>query len=333
MIRDRVIYFPPCKTSEVMIFHSREDLIRAIRAGEGPKLPKKKTQIFREDLPDLDFWIGKRIAPGRPSRKEFLSSRPIEERIAPVSSWVSGLNEVTDYDVSDDEITVLRTTRGGVGGDELISIFGRKPFDNPKPVALIKELVFQSTSSTDLVLDFFAGSATTAQAVMELNAEDKGSRRFIMVSSTEATGAEPDRNLCRDVTAERIRKLNAIDTGKYAGLSAGFAYLRTREINFDVLNTELEPAEAWHALEAMHGLPLTPYYGASGWNEHSDDALTLIMADRTGESLIDRLRELAAARANAFVYSWAPGQLRNALGPVDFEILPLRETLVKRFTA
>lgn len=243
----------------------------------------------------------------------------------------SGLNEVSDYDVPDDEITVLRTTRGGVGGDELISIFGRKPFDHPKPVSLIRELVFQSTAPDDLVLDFFAGSATTAQAVMEVNASDQGSRRFIMVSSTEATATEPDKNLCRDVTAERIRRLNTASTGKYADLSAEFAYLRTREIDFDALNAELDPAEAWTALEAMHGLPLTPYDASRAWNEHASEDLTLILADRTDDALIARLQALAAARSNAFVYSWTPGQLKTALGPVDFEIRPVRETLVKRF--
>ena len=166
---------------------------------------------------------------------------------------------------------------------------------------------------------------------MEVNADDQGSRRFIMVSSSEATGDEPDKNICRDVTAERVRRLNAAHDAKYADLSAEFAYLRTREIDFDALNSELAPAEAWTALEAMHGLPLTAYNAASGWNEHSTDAQTLILADRTDDSLIARLRDLAKARTNAFVYSWTPGQLTAALGPVDFEIRPVRETLVKRF--
>ncbi|MEM8575999.1 MAG: DNA methyltransferase [Pseudomonadota bacterium] len=117
------------------------------------------------------------------------------------------------------------------GAKSVKEVFGRKAFNYAKPVSLIRELVRQSTSPGDLVLDFFEGSATTAQAVMELNAEDGGYRRFIMVSSTEATKDEPEKNLCRDVTAERIRRLNASDDKKYAELSAGFAYLRTREID------------------------------------------------------------------------------------------------------
>ena len=59
--------------------------------------------------------------------------------------------------------------------------------------------------------------------------------------------------------------------------------------------------------------------------------MTLILADRTDDALIARLQALAAARTNAFVYSWTPGQLKTALGPVDFEIRAVRETLVKRF--
>lgn len=225
----------------------------------------------------------------------------------------------------------MRTGAGGEGTNEIQTIFSGKVFPSPKPSILIRQLVAQSTGPDDIVLDFFAGSAATAQAVTELNAEDGGSRRFIMVSSTEATADEPAKNICRDVTAERIRGLNAATTGKYADLSAEFAYLRTREIAFDALNGELSLAEAWAALECMHGLPLTLYNPAAAWNEHAGEGVTLILADRTHDALIERLRTLAAARVNAFAYSWAPGQLTTAVGPIDLEVRQVREKLVKRF--
>lgn len=79
----------------------------------------------------------------------------------------------------------------------------------PKPLSLIKGLLSQATQPGDIVLDFFAGSGTTGQAVLELNAEDSGQRRFILCSSTEATAKEPDKNLCRDVCAERLRRAPA----------------------------------------------------------------------------------------------------------------------------
>ena len=66
-----------------------------------------------------------------------------------------------------------------------------------------------------------------------------------------------------NVTAERIRLLNASDDKKgLPNLSAGFAYLRTHEIAFEDLDYDLQPADAWAALEAMHDLPLTLYDGS-----------------------------------------------------------------------
>ena len=79
------------------------------------------------------------------------------------------------------------------GSKAIRDVFGEKAFNYAKPPSLIRELVRQASSPGDLILDFFAGSATTAQAVMELNAEDDSQRRFIMVSSTEATPDEPDK--------------------------------------------------------------------------------------------------------------------------------------------
>jgi adenine-specific DNA-methyltransferase len=156
------------------------------------------------------------------------------------------------------------------GAKEIASLFGYKAFLYPKPVSLIRELVRQSTGPGDTVLDFFAGSATTAQAVMELNAEDGGDRRFIMVSSTEATADEPDKNICRDVTADRIRRINASDDKKFADLAADFAYLRCRKIEFEDLDQDLAPVEVWAALETLHRLPMTRYTQAP-WQEHKTE--------------------------------------------------------------
>lgn len=72
--------------------------------------------------------------------------------------------------------------------NDLASLFeGKKIFDNPKPVDIIKDLMNFTTNSNSIVLDFFAGSSTTADAVMQLNAEDGGNRKFIMVQLPEKT--------------------------------------------------------------------------------------------------------------------------------------------------
>lgn len=94
-------------------------------------------------------------------------------------------------------------------------------FENPKPIELISHLISISTEQEDIILDSFSGSGTTGHAVMDLNKEDGGNRKFILVQMTEATEKESDKNICKDITRERIKR--AIE--KY-GYNIGFQYLR-----------------------------------------------------------------------------------------------------------
>ncbi len=100
---------------------------------------------------------------------------------------------------------------------------GKKVFDFPKPVALIKRCIqiAPNSSKDDIILDSFAGSGTTAHAVMDLNKEDGGNRRYILVQMPENSEKEPEKNICRDITRERI--VRAIE--KF-GYDSGFEYLR-----------------------------------------------------------------------------------------------------------
>ena len=94
---------------------------------------------------------------------------------------------------------------------EISSLFGGAAFDTPKPVGLVTYLCRLATASGSLVLDFFSGSATTAHAVMQLNAEDGGSRKFIMVQLPEACDEKSEaakagyKNIC-EIGKERIRR-------------------------------------------------------------------------------------------------------------------------------
>jgi adenine-specific DNA-methyltransferase len=88
---------------------------------------------------------------------------------------------------------------------------GKEYFDFPKPVDLIKLVLEQSVQNDDIILDFFSGSATTAHAVMQLNAEDGGNRQFIMVQLPEACDEKSEaykagyKNIC-EIGKERIRR-------------------------------------------------------------------------------------------------------------------------------
>lgn len=98
------------------------------------------------------------------------------------------------------------------GTKELQSLFnGIAPFDTPKPTTLIKQLLRLSTKSNDIVLDFFSGSGTSTQAVMELNNEDNGNRKFICVQIPEKVPNESAAKklgfeTISDLTKERIRR-------------------------------------------------------------------------------------------------------------------------------
>lgn len=98
------------------------------------------------------------------------------------------------------------------GSIEIRSLFGSKDiFPYPKPSALLKRLLVIGSSNNGLVLDFFSGSATTAHAVMKLNAEDGGNRKFIMVQLPEACDEKSEaakagyKNIC-EIGKERIRR-------------------------------------------------------------------------------------------------------------------------------
>lgn len=97
------------------------------------------------------------------------------------------------------------TTRSAMS--EIKEIFGTNAFGTPKPTGLIERTLRLLTKTDATVLDFFAGSGTTGHAVMKLNAEDGGSRRFILCTNNE-------NNICREVTYERIKRV--IDREDYA---------------------------------------------------------------------------------------------------------------------
>lgn len=99
----------------------------------------------------------------------------------------------------------------GNGTGMLKELFQGRLFDNPKPIDLISDFIKIGTNNESIILDFFSGSATTAHAVMKLNAEDGGNRKFIMVQLPEKTDEKSEaykagyKNIC-EIGKERIRR-------------------------------------------------------------------------------------------------------------------------------
>ena len=135
-------------------------------------------------------------------------------------------------------ISGVWTSDGNTENEEL---FGQLVFNDPKPINLLKQLIQSVTmqgNSNDIILDFFAGSGTTAQAVMELNAEDKGNREFILVQIDEEIKEDKSKSaydFCKkelksenpvisDITIERVKRAaqKIIQSSKDNDLNLGF---------------------------------------------------------------------------------------------------------------
>lgn len=246
-------------------FESLDDLKTAIQAGEAPATLRADLYSTAAENDDyLSFFVGKTLGFGSPGYKRHLSEVKRSEK--PLSTWV--LPSAEREKPTSDEVEFLSWGFTAEGTKLIQDMLGKKAFSYPKPLSLVKALIEQATRPGDLVLDFFGGSGTTGHAVLAINAENEGEapRRFIVASSSEATKAELDKNICRDVTAARLRA--AVDgyqvrTKKgfeqVEGLGGGFAYLRARSLPVEKVALELHDTQVWHALQLMYGGTLTPF--------------------------------------------------------------------------
>lgn len=132
----------------------------------------------------------------------------------------------------------VKTDRGTLETKALFQ--NKKLFDFPKPVELLKRILAIGSSKNSLVLDFFAGSSTTAHAVMQLNAEDGGNRRFIMVQLPEACDEKSEAfkagyKTIAEISKERIRragkKIKEDNATTAANLDTGFRVLKVDTSN------------------------------------------------------------------------------------------------------
>lgn len=113
-------------------------------------------------------------------QKDYLYKNGIQKSIKPKSFWV-GPEFSSEY-----------------GTLQVKKIFGKKPFQTPKSVDFIKYCLFQTTNKNDIILDSFAGSGTTAHAVLNLNKQDGGNRQFILIEMEDYADT---------VTAERVKRV------------------------------------------------------------------------------------------------------------------------------
>jgi adenine-specific DNA-methyltransferase len=142
----------------------------------------------------------------------------------------------------------LATT--GDGANELTQIFGVKDiFENPKPTELLKFFIQHSTNEDSIILDFFAGSGTTAHAVLSLNDEEETKRRFILVQLPEAVSEKSvaySRGLknISDIAKTRIKKVLKGYGTEAQPINDGFKVFKLTESNYPENLFEFDPEKS-----------------------------------------------------------------------------------------
>lgn len=146
-----------------------------------------------------------------------------------LSEVKSGVNQSTFLDFSE-------VGHSDEANKELKELLGGKFFDYPKPSRLLYRLCYLGMQQDDIVLDFFSGSATTAQAVMQLNKDDGGKRKFILVQLEEKTDEKSEaykagyKNIC-EIGEDRIKKYSAVLNDD--SVDTGFRVFRLDETNMN----------------------------------------------------------------------------------------------------
>ena len=141
---------------------------------------KNVESVFKKQLKEGKMWFGV-DGKGMPRRKTYLSER---KGSVPWTWW--------DYSSSGNNQDAKK---------EIIEVLGKATaFSTPKPIKLVNKMVAIASSKSSVVLDFFAGSGTTLHATMQLNADDQGSRKCILVTNNE-------NNICEEVTYERNKRV------------------------------------------------------------------------------------------------------------------------------
>ncbi len=182
---------------------------------------------FEEFVADNRIWFGE-DGNNVPRIKRFLSE--VKTGITPMTVW-----RYTDVGHSQDAKQKLKELFGG-----------KAYFDYPKSTGLIKRMLDLYTDDNSLVMDFFSGSATTAQAIFEKNAEDGTNRRFLLVQLPEAVDEKSEAykdgyRTISDIAMERIRRAGKKVQADEAGagrLDSGFKVFKLDETNLKVWDEE-----------------------------------------------------------------------------------------------
>ena len=263
-------------------------------AGRSWSLSQK---AFRERLKDNRIWFGS-DGNGVPRMKRFLSELK-KPGITPMTIWK--YKEVGHSQEATQQLQKL--------------MCGKKYFDYPKPVKLIQRAVQLYSENDSIILDFFSGSATTAQSVIEQNAEDGGHRKFIMVQLPEKTSKKSvaykdDYKTIPEIAEERIRRAGKQIQEKHSDIKLDTGFKVFKLESSTIKQWDDNPDKFTEQLEMLHsptqdstndqraleiaiksGISLTASPEIDGDNYHfvSDDKEVFVILGKYDEKLLDEL--------------------------------------------
>jgi len=131
--------------------------------------------------------------------KETMMRYDDENRLYFVGDKVYRKLFLSEHDGAIPETIWLDTSNAANASDEIKALFGKQIFETPKPTPLIKRIIQICTDGNDIILDSFAGSGTTGQAVIEINKDQKSNRKFILI--------EMEEDVVKNITVQRIKKI------------------------------------------------------------------------------------------------------------------------------
>lgn len=356
MVEEKRVLWP--QTEKTVVYSSVSEIEAAILDGSAPKnlqvyatLDDLRNQVVKGQAPErllgyiepLEVWVGRKIGYGKPRYKRF--AKELKNTEQPVSTWIlpSAVKKAELEEIDMAGVEVMRTGYTSEGTTQLAQMIGSKDFAYPKPLSLIKALINQATDSEEdhIIMDFFAGSGTTGHAVLELNKDDGGNRSFILVSSTEASVDEPEKNVCRDITSKRLKAaINGYTyqtaKGKQSveGLGGEFGYMRTRRIPLEEVFNDIQHDQIWYALQLIHAGTIRPYGASAGLQQAGDDQDAILYLPRLDEGVIGEVEKIAGSGLRSLtVYSWQPGQMRQRIDATNASFEPIPQHLIDRFAS
>ena len=181
------------------------------------------------------------------------------------------------------------------------------------------------------LVNTFPGSGTTAQSVLALNNAGNTSRRFIMVSATEATEDEPDKNVCRDVCAVRVKRVIE-GHGKQEPLGGDFAYMKAVRTPMEYLNDDIQHDQIWYVLQQIHFDQLVEYDEAEVCQRATTQNTDVIYVPETNKFSMDYVANvLSTTTGQVKLYTWRPAILRQEFNHANIDVERIPEFIVDRF--